>query len=189
MIPSIDAQPRERLINIALGLFRRRGFHATGIDTIVEKSGIAKTTLYRYFKSKDELTLAALRKQDENFRNWFMRTVECRSNLPFERLLIMFDVYEEWAKSPDFCGCLFINASAEFPNLKSPIHALCAEHKRLMLNYIGKLTEEAGIKKSEQIAIQLLLLFDGATAFTQVTGSTEAFQQAKDTAEAVLRSL
>ena len=83
---------RDHLVDIALDLFSRDGFHATGIDKILAESGVAKMTLYKHFRSKDELILAALRRRDERFRNWFMRTVERRADTPRERLLAMFDV-------------------------------------------------------------------------------------------------
>ena len=33
---------RERLINTAIALFREHGYHATGIDKIIEKAGVSK---------------------------------------------------------------------------------------------------------------------------------------------------
>ena len=73
---------RDHLIDTALGLFSRYGYHAMGIDRILAESGVAKMTLYNHFKSKDELILAVLRRRDERFRNWFMRTVERRAKAP-----------------------------------------------------------------------------------------------------------
>ena len=58
---------------------------------------ICREKAFLYFKSKDELILASLRKQDEEFRNWLMREVESRNNA-VERLLAVFDVYEEWSR-------------------------------------------------------------------------------------------
>jgi AcrR family transcriptional regulator len=137
-------QPREHLVSVALKLFHQYGFHATGIDKILAESGVAKNTLYRHFKSKDELILASLRKQDEEFRNWLMREVESHNNA-VERLLAVFDVYEEWSRTPAFFGCMFINASAEFSDADSPIHAFCKEHKRLVTRYIQDLANTANI--------------------------------------------
>lgn len=37
---------REHLIDTAMVLFAEHGFHATGIDTILEKAGVSKKTLY-----------------------------------------------------------------------------------------------------------------------------------------------
>jgi len=44
-------------------IFYRDGIHVTGIDTIIAKSGVAKTTLYRYFPSKDDLVVAYLQER------------------------------------------------------------------------------------------------------------------------------
>ena len=89
----MTSQSRAHLVSVALKLFRQHGFHATGIDKILAESGVAKNTLYRHFKSKDELILASLRQQDEEFRNWLMREVARRDNA-IDRLLAVFDVIE-----------------------------------------------------------------------------------------------
>ncbi len=61
---SARASKREQLIQTAVTLFAQNGIHATGIDTIVEQSGVTKKTLYAHFRSKEELVLAALRHYD-----------------------------------------------------------------------------------------------------------------------------
>jgi AcrR family transcriptional regulator len=180
-------QPREQLVSVAIKLFYQYGFHATGIDKILAESGIAKNTLYRHFKSKDELILASLRTQDEEFRNWLMREVERRSNA-IERLLAVFDVYEEWSRTPAFFGCMFINASAEFSAADSPIHAFCKEHKRLVTRYIQDLANTANIFASERLAAYWMLLLDGAVISTQVSNNSLSFQQAKAVAKNLLQS-
>ncbi len=73
---------REHLIDIARRLFYRDGFHNTGIDAILAEAGVAKMTLYKHFKSKEELILACLHRQDEEFRNGLMQRVEKQSGEP-----------------------------------------------------------------------------------------------------------
>lgn len=178
-------QSRDRLVSAALKLFRQHGFHATGIDRILAESGIAKNTLYRHFTSKDELILASLRKQDEEFRNWLMREVACREN-PVDRLLAVFDVYEQWSKTPIFFGCMFINAAAEFSDPDSPIHAFCKEHKRLVVKFIRDLAKAAEVQDSDRLAANWMLLLDGAVTSTQVSNHALSFQQAKAVANNLL---
>lgn len=181
-------QSRDRLVSVALQLFHQYGFHATGIDKILAESGVAKNTLYRHFKSKDELILASLRQQDEEFRNWLMRKVEIRNNA-VERLLAVFDVYEEWSRTPAFFGCLFINASAEFSDANSPIHVFCKEHKRLVTRYIQELASTANrnIFAAEHLAAYWMLLIDGAIVSTQVSNNSLSFQQVKEIAKNLLQ--
>jgi AcrR family transcriptional regulator len=49
---------RTRIMQSALDEFSERGFHSTTIDSIAERAGIAKGTVYRYFKTKDALFAA-----------------------------------------------------------------------------------------------------------------------------------
>jgi AcrR family transcriptional regulator len=46
---------RTEILNAALELFAKNGFHATSISQIAEKAGISKGLMYNYFKSKDDL--------------------------------------------------------------------------------------------------------------------------------------
>ncbi len=180
------ASRREHLLDTALELFYRDGFHATGIDRIVAEAGVAKMTLYKHFKSKDELILAALRRRDERFRNWFMRAVERRAATPRGRLLAVFDALGEWAAGEAFSGCMFINAAAEFERADDPIHAAAAEHKRLVLAYLRELAAAAGAADPDSLARQLFLLEEGAIVAAYVVGDTGAHADAKAAAEVLL---
>jgi AcrR family transcriptional regulator len=165
-------------VDTALKLFAEQGYHATGIDKILAESGVAKMTLYKHFKSKEELILAVLRLRDERFRNWFMRAVERRASSAKERLLALFDALEEWVGGDEFNGCMFINACAEFACHDDPIHAASAEHKRLILGYVKGLAEAAGASAPDVLAMQLCLLIEGTIALVQVTGRTEVCKEA-----------
>ena len=78
---------RDHLIDTAIRLFNENGYHATGIDKILAESGVAKMTLYKHFKSKDELILAALARRDRYWREWFEGTLERRAETPRGRLI------------------------------------------------------------------------------------------------------
>ncbi len=179
---------REHLVDTALDLFCQDGFHATGIDKILEKAGVARMTLYNHFKSKDELILAALRRRDEKFRNWFMRAVERRASKPEDRLLAVFDALEEWFTDKDFSGCMFINASAEFAAFDDPIHMASSEHKMLVLKYVRELTLAASISEHKTLADELMLLAEGAIVMAYVAGDKNAAANAKSAAGKLIQS-
>jgi AcrR family transcriptional regulator len=46
---------RDRILQSALDEFSEKGFHTTTIDSIAERAGMAKGTVYRYFKTKESL--------------------------------------------------------------------------------------------------------------------------------------
>jgi len=183
------SRKRDHLVDTALDLFCQDGFHATGIDKILETAGVARMTLYNHFKSKDELILAALRRRDEKFRNWFMRAVERRASKPQDRLLAVFDALEEWFTDKDFSGCMFINASAEFASSDDPIHMISSEHKMLVLNYLRELTKASDLSNHETLADELMLLAEGAIVMAYVAGDKSAAARAKGAAEKLIQQL
>ena len=177
---------QERLVESALQLFYERGFHATGIDMILTKANISKPTLYKYFDSKDALILAALRRRDESVRTWFILEIEQRATTPTERILALFDVLAEWFQAPDFQGCMFINATAEYAQHDHPVHQASAEHKRVFGQYILTLAKGTGASNPEEITAQVLLLMEGAIATAHVSGPGLVAQHARKTVELLL---
>ena len=56
----IVGDARQRLLTAAYELFARQGVQAVGVDAIIERSGVARQTMYRHFGSKQDLVLAFL---------------------------------------------------------------------------------------------------------------------------------
>ncbi len=153
---------RDELIQKAFKTFYRNGFHATGMDMLAAETGISKTSMYKHFRTKEDLILAVLRFRDESFRNWLVRRTEELANTPKDQLIAMFDALAEWFAQPEYRCCMFIKASAEYQDHADPIHSQSADHKRLMLAYVRNLAEKAGAADPGALARQLLLLKEGA---------------------------
>ncbi len=177
---------RDHLIDTALELFNQGGYHAVGIDKILAESGVAKMTLYKHFRSKDELILAALSRRDERWLNWLRDAVASRAASPRGRLLAVYDVLSEWFEAPDFNGCMFIKAAGEFAEAEDPIHAACAAHQRRLFDYLRDLAAAAGSRRPAKLARELMLLVVGAIVVTQVNGAVDAAAQARETARVLI---
>lgn len=182
---------RDDLVETALKLFYLYGFNATGIDRILAESGVAKMTLYKHFRSKEELILAALQLRDERFRNWLMTEMESASADPEERLLAMFDALETWFqgkafKDLGFSGCAFINAASEFADHDHPAHRIASEHKRRIVDYLEKTCRAAQLPQPERLAERLALLKEGAIATAHVRNMPQAAQLAREMARILI---
>lgn len=177
---------RDELVRKALQVFYRNGFHATGMDMLVRETGVSKTSMYKHFRTKEELILAVLRLRDENFRNWFLRRTEELGDTPRERLLAMFDALEEWFTLPEYQGCMFIKASAEFQDPEHPIHKQSAEHKRLLLEHTSKVAKLAGAEDPETLSCQLMLLKEGAIVTAVMGNRCSAAKDARRAAELLI---
>ena len=98
------ANKRDELVQKALTVFYQNGFNATGMDMLVKETGISKTSMYKHFKTKEDLILAALRLRDELFRNMVLRRMEELSDTPKGQVLALFDALAEWFDSLE-SGC------------------------------------------------------------------------------------
>lgn len=58
-----DIDIRNRIIEVAQEIFKRYGFKKSTMDEIAAAAGKGKSTLYHYFKSKDEVFAAVIEKE------------------------------------------------------------------------------------------------------------------------------
>ena len=154
---------RERMVFAAYDLFCRFGVQAVGIDWIIAEAGVAKTTLYRHFRSKDELVLAVLDLREQLWtREWLEAGVGLRARTPEKRLLAIFDLFHEWFQLDDFEGCLFINTMLETHDLASPVRVDSMTRLANVRSFLRGLAEEAGIRQADDFARHWQLLLLGA---------------------------
>lgn len=173
------SEKRDHLIEVATALFNQHGYRGVGIDQVIADAGIAKTTLYRHFKSKDELIVAALRRVDGKYRDDMRHAVDAMAREPADKLLATFDFLERWFAESEFHGCPFMGAAGEYGERLSPVFQEAASHKRLMVAYLEELTRAAGLEEPRRIAEEINLLHEGATAVAHITGDTGAAGRAR----------
>jgi AcrR family transcriptional regulator len=179
VIPVKRAEKREHLIEVATELFNRCGYHASGIDLVIAKARIAKTTLYRHFPSKEDLIVAVLKRIDAQYRDDMRQAVDGMTRGVKEKLLATFDVLEDWFRSKTFYGCPFMSAASEYNLRSSPVFHEVEMHKRLMIAYFEELARAAGFDEPARIGEEINLLHEGATAVTQVSGDPTTARRAK----------
>ncbi|MFD7661129.1 TetR/AcrR family transcriptional regulator [Streptomyces sp. NPDC059788] len=173
------AQARERILETAYELFSRRGIRAVGVDEVIARSQVAKATLYRNFPSKDALVLAFLQRREQR---WTLGYVEAGARLrgadPEERLLAIFDVFDEWFRRPDFDACAFVNVLLEM----GPDHPLGQASIGYLENIraiVRSLAEEAGLTDTDGFARSWHILMKGSI-ISAAEGDTEAARRAQD---------
>ncbi len=179
---------REKILTVATTLFQTRGINSTGVDTIVATAGTTKMTLYKYFRTKEDLILEVLKKGHEDFQVWLNEKLTRNTRQPAEKLQKLFDFIEEWVTAPDFQGMAFIKASAEFPNEESPVHQLSAEQARQFRAYVAGLAREAGVKDADGLALQLSLLAEGTIQAEQMKRGSGAVGYAKQAAKILIEN-
>jgi len=165
---------REHILKVASALFYAQGIHAVGVDTIVAQAGVAKTTLYHYFPSKDDLVNAYLMIHDQMLWQAWDAAMEQHPESPEQQLRDLFEALEAGIATPEVLGCAFLSAASEFPELGQSSHQVALVHKQKVKMRFQALAQAAGIVQAEQLAEQLLLLLNGAFASKRVFGSLES---------------
>jgi AcrR family transcriptional regulator len=154
---------RERILETAYELFSRHGVRAVGVDRIVASSGVAKMSLYRHFRSKDELVLAFLQEREQRWTMEWLHAEACsRGDTGAECMLAIFDVFDEWFRKPDFEGCSFINVLLEYGDAEHPIRHAATAHLATIRDLISELAANAGVDDPDAVARQWHILMKGS---------------------------
>lgn len=165
---------RERILRTASELFYREGARAVGVDLIVERAGVAKTSLYRYFRTKDDLIAAFLEREDRDFwRQWDDIAQRHRGDAQAE-----LDAHMHWIGQrlgrKNYRGCPQLNMAAEFPDAQHPARLVAFTHKKELRNRLKGIAQRLAARNPDDLAAQMLLLVNGAFVSSQAVSGNEA---------------
>jgi AcrR family transcriptional regulator len=162
--------PRARILKTARELFYRYGIHAISCDAITEAAGTNKTTLYRHFRSKDELVAECLREYSREFEKAWAEIERAHAGKPKDQLLACLRFITEFKLDTSERGCALVNAAVELPDPKHPARRVVEECKSRNRDQIIELCCKAGLRDPELLADELFLLGEGARVTIQSLG-------------------
>jgi AcrR family transcriptional regulator len=188
-MPRSAADTREHVLAVANDLFYWHGIRATGVDRVAAAAGVAPTTLYRLFASKDELIGAYIERSDRLYREWFQAAAQAGGPGPREQILGVFDALTEQVQPGQCRGCPFLMALAEFPDPDHPAHRNAVAVKAWVRGRFGELAAALGVPGpagSAVLADQLALVMEGVYASVQALGVSGPARAGRAFAEALL---
>lgn len=152
-----------RILAAADELFDSEGFRAAGVDGIAARAGVAKRTLYRFFRSKDDLVAACLRKRDETTSATFEAMMGTAALPLEERIEQLFGKLAALAGNPRWKGCGFARAAAELAGLPGhPGAAAARDHKARFEGLLAEAAAAAGIPGHASLGRRLMIVVEGA---------------------------
>jgi len=157
-----QARPRERLLDAAGELFYRDGVNV-GVDALCKAAGVSKKSMYQLFRSKDELIAETVASQGRQYQRALEPGPEDGST-PRERILTVFQRQDRLATGDSFLGCPFVNAAVELKNPEHPGSVVARHFKQRLTDFFEVQLVAAGVEDPESLAIQLTIVFDGASA-------------------------
>ncbi|MFD4326010.1 TetR/AcrR family transcriptional regulator [Nocardioides sp. NPDC058538] len=157
------SEARDRLLSTASRLFYTEGLHSVGVDRVIAEAQVTRATLYRHFRSKDELVVAYLTQADEAIRAR-MDAARAEVEDPDDLIRAVGRSIAADIQSVGFRGCAFLNAAAEYPDPEHVVHQAVLKHRQWFLATMTDLFAATGKPDSEFAGRHFVMLRDGAMA-------------------------
>ena len=153
---------RERILECASSLFYQRGVRAVGVDLVVEQAGVAKTSLYRHFRTKDDLIVAFLEREDVDFWATWDGVAAAHAHDPAGELAAQMRWIGARLARSNYRGCPQINVAAEFPEQDHPARQVARAHMQALRARLDVIARRLEVARPQVLAAQLSLLVNGA---------------------------
>jgi AcrR family transcriptional regulator len=159
--PVVLAPAKQRILDTADLLFYDEGIRAVGVDRLISSSSVTKATFYKHYGSKDRLIGDYV---DHRHR----ASVDELADLVDEHveagavLRALQESISHQISSPDFRGCPFINAAAEFSDAMHPVRRSVVAHREWFVGVLEQLLRGVGHPLAGDAADDLVLARDGA---------------------------
>ncbi|MGC1549935.1 MAG: TetR/AcrR family transcriptional regulator [Rhodanobacter sp.] len=177
---------RERILECASTLFYRQGVRAVGVDLVVEKAGVAKTSLYRHFRTKDDLVVAFLEREDVDFwATWDGVAAKYANDAAGELDAHMHWIGERLSRS-NYRGCPQINVAAEFPEQDHPARQVARAHMHGLRSRLDAIARRLDVTHPAVLAAQLALLVNGAFVSSELLVTDDATRMLLSAAHALV---
>lgn len=160
----VDRAPAKgRILDTADVLFYADGIRGVGVDRIIATASVTKATFYKHFRAKDNLILAYISGRHASVRANLETLIADAPDARTALDRIVQSIVDAIA-APDFRGCPFINAAAEFPEADHPVRRVVTEHREWLTDTYAELLRDLGHPFAGDAADELLLARDGAMA-------------------------
>jgi len=133
-------QRREEIIDAAEEVIRERGFEASTMDEIADRSGVSKGSLYLHFENKTALHIAICERGSRTLNRQFAEVLgmDCPG---LDLIRVLGETYVAFVRD----NPLYFHAFALYESIQdedflsgNPIALECEEHARQALTYIVK---------------------------------------------------
>jgi AcrR family transcriptional regulator len=186
--PAAESAVRQRILDTASTLFYQRGVRAVGVDLVVAESGVAKTSLYRHFGTKDDLIVAFLEREDVEFWAQWDDVAARHANDPAGEIEAHMRWIGKRLARANYRGCPQINVAAEFAEADHPAREVARRHMQAMRKRLAELARRLGAARPSELAAQLGVLVNGAFVSASMLTPDEAPRVLLASARALLAS-
>jgi TetR/AcrR family fatty acid metabolism transcriptional regulator len=186
MAKAPPADKRRQILDAAVGVFARQGFHATRVSDIADEAGVAYGLVYHYFRSKDQV-LNELFVERWSLLLSAIEEADRADGTPRQKLsAVAAFIVDSYRHDPELMQVIIVEvtrAANSFGRTHLP-------EIRRAYESIGKIVEDgqkAGVFRGDITPIFASMLFYGAIEqllsswiFETIPATDESFDEAKD---------
>ena len=183
-----DAAARRAVLSAADREFYAHGVAGVGMTEIRDSSAVSLKRLYGLYPSKRELVVAWLDDRHVTWMTWFTGAIERLAAAGTDPLLAPFDAIAEWAATPGYRGCAFLNTAAEVTEIDDTHRSIIAAHKQAVTDHLSGIARGVGAAHPDALGVALAVLLDGAIVQSAVFGSVAPIAAAGSAATVLIAS-
>jgi len=181
---------REKFIATAERLADQRGPRGFGLDAVLSEVGVSKTTFYKYFDSKDELSAEVVNQCTEQLINEIREEFAQRfGNEPRDCLCNILPIWLRKIREKHWNGCLFSKFCHAYPDDQEALFAMARVFPRTVRSTIEEFAARLNAENADQLARQITIVLQGAATFGFMFNGEEHDQRFEADAQALIEQL
>jgi AcrR family transcriptional regulator len=175
--------PHDRILATATRLFLEEGIQAVGMGRIASEAGVAPMTIYRRFRSKEQLVVAVVEDWSARSLRWLAERLDPSGGDPDHGLERLWDALEEWLAAEDLQASLLASVATELRGRAHHLaHKAVEAHRVALRQLLEDVAGRVGAVDPSRLAGQLLFLVEGAAAVEADADDVRALADAALTA-------
>jgi AcrR family transcriptional regulator len=159
---------RQIIIDTASRLFYQQGYVNTGINQIIEESGVVKSSLYTAFRTKEEILMAYLETTGAA-TDEALKAATAKHDEAKDKVLGVFDYLIELVQQKEYYGCNFLNIISEIPQDAVTVKKQIKKQKDGVRRLFAEILKSV---QKEDLADEIYILFEGALIGNKIHNDT-----------------
>lgn len=188
-VPRSADLTRQRILEAAYKLFRRKGFTRVGVDEIATAASVTKRTLYYHFRSKDAVLAAVLASQHKLAFAAFQTFGDKLIGSPEQIVDVFFRELAIWSAKSRWAGSGFTRLAIELADLPGhPARTIARQHKAMLEAHLAELLAKAHVISPHERAREIWLLAEGAMVLILIHGDRRYADAAAEAAKRLVKT-
>jgi AcrR family transcriptional regulator len=181
--PDVSEERKSQILQAAIAVFARRGFHQARMEDIADEAGLSKAALYLYYKSKDTVIAALLKFFFAQETQRLRKLVAAEGDETVSTLLV--SMTERLAADLQWLARLipvafeFYAIAARQKDVRQFLKEYFQDYRELLAVLIQRGIERGEFRQvdASAVAITLCALYEGLVLLWMVDSQTVRFEQ------------